>query len=506
MKVYQRNKYFPGAAKGPRVLRRSASHQAVAAAFLGAALLLGGCQPTPDSEIISQKDDIQNVVGNYTEDEGNVGVPLREQLGAPETVSFEASYDQGSVNFVAREVPVEIPETDGIGAAVISRADFTAEQVQALVEQYFRGNTPYEIVPMTKEDYQRGIGEYQQMINDQKASGGSEEYIASIEGQIQYYQEQMESAPSASEITDTPVDFQWGQDIFHTSSLGISGENDKTDVSYSFLASKYESACHLDMYCFTPDRLMFIEAENAGLAEGTSTVADYKAKLEQYTAQNDCQYTEGEAADLALGFLETAGVNTQGLMVSNISPLLAADRDSGKVLEGIKGYSIVLSHGIGGVPQTFARNTLMYVPETESSSGQNTGKLPYDYESIRVQVGNDGVMDLEWINPMILGEITAERVKLMPFDEILEIMKQQMGYAYEAISMENPEAGERTITVEKITLGLMRIQNKDDEENYTLIPVWDVFRIDDYSGSVDNYSIMTINAMDGSMINRSTGY
>ena len=58
----------------------------------------------------------------------------------------------------------------------------------------------------------------------------------------------------------------------------------------------------------------------------------------------------------------------------------------------------------------------------------------------------------------------------------------------------------------KITLGLMRIQNKDDEDNYTLIPVWDVFEKNTLNGQIDTMSMMTINAMDGSVIDRTVGY
>ena len=66
-------------------------------------------------------------------------------------------------------------------------------------------------------------------------------------------------------------------------------------------------------------------------------------------------------------------------------------------------------------------------------------------------------------------------------------------------------AGEN-VEIGKITLGLMRIQNKDDEDNYTLIPVWDVFEKNTLNGQIDTMSMMTINAMDGSVIDRTVGY
>ena len=58
-----------------------------------------------------------------------------------------------------------------------------------------------------------------------------------------------------------------------------------------------------------------------------------------------------------------------------------------------------------------------------------------------------------------------------------------------------------SLTVDRITLGMMRVQNENNENDFTLIPVWDVF-----STQLGDYSLVTVNAMDGSIITRENGY
>ena len=508
MTSHGRAQYYPHSA-GCHVRSRMCIGAAIVGVTLTAAGIFSVCQPTPESEIISQKENMQDVIGDYKMDGADSGytegVLLRQQLGAPETVNFVAEPEQGHIKFTANNVPVEIPETDRIGSAIISRNDFSEVQVKAIVEQYFRGMTAYEIVPMTKEDYLQGIERYQREMNEQKASGGDPEYIAGIEGQIRYYQEQMETAVSAKDIEDTPVSFQWQENELMPDMLEMSGENKEGSTAYYFTASQYEGASILSLYCFPEGNMDLIEAANISMEPGQS-LEDYEAKIHSYFSENKCKYTAQEAVNAALDFLEKAGADTKGLLAADVAPMVEYQRDTGEIAAGVKGYKVVLSRGIGSVPQTWTQNSIVYISEGQGGTEKTAGKLPYDYERLELEISDDGVVALEWKNPMVLGEILADWVRLKPFGDILEVIHRQIGYSYEKfLGPEAYMAGEN-VEIGKITLGLMRIQNKDDEDNYTLIPVWDVFEKNTLNGQIDTMSMMTINAMDGSVIDRTVGY
>ena len=285
----------------------------------------------------------------------------------------------------------------------------------------------------------------------------------------------------------------------------ISLKEDVNEVvdAYRFLAYKNESGCTLSLLCFPGNGQELVELPY--VSTGTEVTAeDFETTRQKYLSQNCCKYTGDEAAGLALDFLEAAGIDTSNLLVSDISVLAKRSTSDSTLYEGIWGYCVHLSHGVGSVPQTLAGNTIIYEPETENSSGKNTGKVPYSYETLKLYVTNEGVQKLEWNNPMVMGDVLTDRVSLKPFNEILEIICEHIGYAYEGLLMgEKPDS---QVEIGKITFGLMRIQNPDDENQFTLIPVWDVFQKNTDTGLVEDVSLITINAMDGSIIDRGAGY
>ena len=89
----------------------------------------------------------------------------------------------------------------------------------------------------------------------------------------------------------------------------------------------------------------------------------------------------------------------------------------------------------------------------------------------------------------------------MPFDQVLEIITGHVTLAYENYAMDERLRDGESLTVDRITLGMMRVQNENNENDFTLIPVWDVF-----STQLGDYSLVTVNAMDGSIITRENGY
>ena len=113
---------------------------------------------------------------------------------------------------------------------------------------------------------------------------------------------------------------------------------------------------------------------------------------------------------------------------------------------------------------------------------------PWSYERCDVIVGEDGIQKVEIFNPYEVGKVQTENVKLMDFDSIIK----------------------------KITLGYSRIYDPNtDNDTGLLVPVWDFFGgfdtemdgvTEKRSGVYSTQSHMTINAIDGTIIDRELGY
>lgn len=131
-------------------------------------------------------------------------------------------------------------------------------------------------------------------------------------------------------------------------------------------------------------------------------------------------------------------------------------------------------------------------------------------------VTRNGIDTVDFYNRYDIGEVKTENLNLLPFDEIMQIYEKMMqiehanfdGYA-ESLKFE----------IDRITFGYTRIyEPASSSQTGVLVPAWDFFgettteyKLEDgttdfYYGDDKVHSQMTINAIDGSIINRELGY
>ena len=147
-----------------------------------------------------------------------------------------------------------------------------------------------------------------------------------------------------------------------------------------------------------------------------------------------------------------------------------------------------------------------------------TSDLPFSLNDFAVHapayhvvlmISDAGVEYMQCVSPT---EITCidENVQLMPFEQILSVAKSMLPLVYA-----HWEANEAfyTVSVERITLGYMRVLDRNNPEQVLIVPVWDFFgHVDKDDGTtVSKYdeagaTLLTLNAIDGTVIDRSYGY
>lgn len=140
-------------------------------------------------------------------------------------------------------------------------------------------------------------------------------------------------------------------------------------------------------------------------------------------------------------------------------------------------------------------------------------------ESIGVTIDDGGITMATWSNYTEYIETVAEDAPLLAFDEIKDVFEQHCHNEFTWVPRNDALLEQPTVTlnVKKIELNLMVIPEKDNLENYITVPVWDFIADEEYDKKVTaqdgyesegqkNCSIMTINAIDGSVIDREQGY
>lgn len=172
-----------------------------------------------------------------------------------------------------------------------------------------------------------------------------------------------------------------------------------------------------------------------------------------------------------------------------------------------------------------AGNREFYCYKDYSASEEtNPDKVSWYQESIRLSIGKDGVLSFQWDSPSGETVIKSENTALMPFDKIASIADSLLPVVIigpsEARSITDIDRidGFDThfdVNITKVSLSLMRVRDKGSLQG-TIVPVWDFWGTTDWSpdnaeswedtGNYDYDCLMTLNAIDGSVVSRLFGY
>ncbi len=166
-------------------------------------------------------------------------------------------------------------------------------------------------------------------------------------------------------------------------------------------------------------------------------------------------------------------------------------------------YIFYLSNTICGIPFTYVQKA-----EGEFMTDEKPYAPPVFQETIEVHVNDNGVVYFRWDNPYEQAEYVSDNVELLDFEEIKGIFLDQMKRVGQGRNEWYPSNGKTddTINIDKVELGMMVTIDKDAPNRFISIPVWDFFASSSDLGEELNYSILTINAIDGSFFNRNLGY
>ena len=162
-------------------------------------------------------------------------------------------------------------------------------------------------------------------------------------------------------------------------------------------------------------------------------------------------------------------------------------------------------------------------PFASSSSHDETIVAPeWDYESLIVWVSDLGICQFDQRAPIEVMETKVSDATLLPFDRILEIAKKMIPIIYEDPLFTNDQITGMEFHFTRITLSLQRISERDNMNYGLLTPVWNFWgtqlyhyedgstlwwnNMDSSLGPCSAYPLLSINAVDGSIIDPQKGY
>ena len=154
-----------------------------------------------------------------------------------------------------------------------------------------------------------------------------------------------------------------------------------------------------------------------------------------------------------------------------------------------------------------------------ASEETNADPVSWPMESVWILVGKDGILSFTWDSPSGETIVKEEQTTLLSFEEITSIAKTMLPVvivgpkSHSLVDLDRINGFDTKMDVEitKVSLTLMRIRDKGSLQG-TIVPVWDFwgtsswYRADEHPHSYDTQPMLTLNAIDGTVVSRELGY
>ena len=460
--------------------------------------LLTGCQKTPDTPAVIQKDQEQML---ETAEHGKDNSALLAALEVPERFTGDWTGVNGFVHVTA-DAEIILPNADKIPTGSIGRRDFTQEDADNLMRVLLKGNTLYEELGMTKQQALERLEQLQAMQRGEipvDLDGGYE----ALPGAIERCAEYARTAPDGDEhIPATPQ-------------FVPKGDRMEELHGYAEVDGKRMTLFIQNLRDFLDHAIVYVDGYgdyNTSYAAPLSVIPEdaLSEPLEVNFPMEDA-IRQGDELIKELGFEHVICDAVYPIFFTDMTATIAHEHPTEEEWKNAilaTGYELQYVRCLGDFPISYTPIQGGGIAEGESFTSL------WKYEFITLDITEDGLVCFQWISPHTEPVLQVEDTQLMPFDQIAGIFAKMVMVKNSDVQLVNESNGFDTVRnydITKVKLGLMRIKAKGSFDEGLLVPVWDFWghSVWEWQGETSDFGeeiVLTINAIDGSMIDRELGY
>ncbi|MDO4544201.1 MAG: DUF6034 family protein [Clostridia bacterium] len=385
---------------------------------------------------------------------------------------------------------VSLPQGNQMSIIRVAPTGFTQEQVYAVwngligdTEMFFTSQE------MTRAEIEAAIIFAQERIE----KAGNDEDMGIYREQLEYFKSIYVSAPESKsrervygtlqELYET----QYGSEE-KTPYQGVMAESADGNVRFN-VQNPYGSDGGASVARMSYSRKAFVHgADGAPIVESRAVdIADTAAPA----GAGEVTLSPRSAAETVNAFLADADLPFA---------IAAATLNSG---EDDRYYLFFCTRLVGGIPSAFLLGESYYEDEDANYAKR------WEHEMMSVTVDEEGIRSFVWEAPIETVETVVENCTLLPFSDIREIFNKMafVTYGFQAKGINTLH-----INVSDIKLETLRIVEQNANKSGLLVPVWNFYgtrvmeNTDGTSTTTSHIILMSINAVDGSIIDLAKGY
>ena len=408
----------------------------------------------------------------------------QETYSFPDRFTGDWTTQEGKLTIHA-DAPVVAEQGVVLPTATVTPREFTQEDVEKLLTVFLKGEPLYEFVQTKQElnDWIDHINSPEWKPDPDAPEQTPEQLEQRRKDIIAYHSKLMETAPEEKPIVH-----------------GFHDSGDPKEVSGSAMVDGVEYEVSIRNQVGEPWTRAII------------TRHDYKymEKQDWGGISKEEAIAQGDALMQALG-LDAMKLDDVQQQDTGEWQLCYMPTVNGFCLSSIR-EDVVETNG-GEKVSHFQYYTYLASEET------NADLVSWPMETVWIHVGEDGILDFTWQSPSGEMIVKEEQTALLPFEEIASIANTMLPVvivgpkSHSLVDLDRINGFDTKMDIEitKVSLNLMRIRDKGSLQG-TIVPVWDFwgtsswYRADEQPQNYDTQPMLTLNAIDGTVVSRELGY
>ncbi len=435
-------------------------------------LFAASCQSTPSSQVVVNKKDgnLESIIAQEAINVTQVNFPSQNSVIMPsEKISDACFYEvNADVQFPFSILPV----------AKVRQRVFDIEFYNSIINYFFPGSSIYHRREIrTKSDYEREIVQMRKYL----AEYSSDMIADEIQAREKY-------------INELEVELQSAPEIVENIELNFDDLLPNTDFEAFVIKGPYEitlrgrlggSYFHMLTGTIQTEKMVLMGDAIPGEESGRRLM--------------NVQISESAAIDTANKLLSELGIYDLNLVtITKAREINNSISSRPEDMIETEGYYLTYMRSLGALT-TIDLGTGGIVRNYEEPATI----APWGQERIRVFIDHNGVRAFLWDYASEVVEVENTSVQILPFDQIVSRLKQQLKYRYAYVQdlVKTDPFAEMQIKINSIRLGLSMIGIVDKQNYCRLIPAWYVLYDEIYTktGIIEPEALI-FNAIDGSQI------
>ena len=468
-------------------------------------MLISGCRETPEDPIVNEKNNESFIKAAQQPQASAAQSPPDSVVAAPET--FIVTLGKGMLHVIA-DATVTMPDSP-MPIIRVEGADFSQDQVTALFNALCADTEMYTVPEqMTKSQLEQEIVHLKEQLARARNEGNTDDQQI-YEDQIAKAEELIKTAPDTIEkvrsdgalVILDEVFGQTGEVVGHYTGINVSGgkktfrvqNNSDRKEPISYVTEHGGGGILLK----TGASIMYTDhTHNLSFGMGGKIPIDETTTAEEQPALSHMRTTPIEAKQMVEDFIRETGIP---MMVKGMT-LIDDERNDGGVYYPAENfaYEIDCARAVDDVSCA--------IVDGRATGGSSKQFAPvWFYEELTFRVNDDGIVSMDWISPLRVIDTVVESSRLLPFSDIRAVFEKMMPIVYE-YEANQTKLGDTTIRISDVELELVRTSEQNSINTGLLIPAWRFYGTKEQPDQTGDGCWLTVNAVDGSIIDTDIGY